>query len=38
MKNQVAKKKISLTTKRYKVSMDVKYLENILFSKSVLTQ
>ncbi|OPZ84359.1 MAG: Transposase DDE domain protein [Firmicutes bacterium ADurb.Bin419] len=31
------KKKISLTTKRYKASMDVKYLENILFSKSILS-
>lgn len=28
------KKKISLTTKRYKASMDVNYLENILFGKS----
>ncbi len=28
------KKKISLTTKRYKASMDVNYLENILFRKS----
>lgn len=28
------KKKTSLTTKRYKASMDVNYLENILFSRS----
>ena len=28
------KKKMSLTTKRYKASMDVNYLENILFRKS----
>lgn len=32
------KKKISLTTKRYKASMDIKYLENILFSKSALPE
>lgn len=32
------KKKISFTTKRYKASMDVNYLENILFSKSVITE
>jgi len=30
------KKKISLTTKRYKASIDVNYLENILFSKTIL--
>jgi predicted transposase YbfD/YdcC len=32
------KKKISLTIRRYKASIDVKYLENILSSKSVLTE
>jgi len=32
------KKKISLTTKRYKASMDVTYLENILFGKTVSTE
>ncbi len=32
------KKKISFTTKRYKASMDVKYLENILFNKSISTE